>query len=100
MIANEMETAVLTDEFIKFYVRLRTVLDAVEANAIRYCLENEDVYERVKRAEEMEQLLLPVIERIPEFTGEQSVIGKCGPGYYNCGGICVPYKCPFGGGDK
>jgi hypothetical protein len=81
-----------SDDFPKAYMRLRTVLDGLEIGALQYCLREETAKERIKKAEEIEKLLLPILDKIKDKpVGPRDV---CAEGYYNCGGICVPYQCP------
>ncbi|MBA4122916.1 MAG: hypothetical protein H0X72_10705 [Acidobacteria bacterium] len=86
------------------YIRLRTVLDALEMNALYYVLEDEYDATRINRAAETEALLRSCYEQIfmlrnpdvqsyGEIMSEQPATG-CPPGYQNCGGVCVPYHCP------
>ena len=84
-----------SNDFPKAYMRLRTVLDALELNALQYCLEDENAATRKVRAAEIETWLMPVIERLTnkELAGG-GVRGDCEEGYHNCGGVCVPYRCP------
>ena len=85
-----------TGNFPEAYMRLRTVLDALEINALQYCLENKSTETREQRAMEIEAWVMPVIEKInrkmiaPPGGGG----GGCHDGYHNCGGVCVPYQCP------
>lgn len=81
-----------TRGFPKAYIRLRTVLDALEINALQYCLEIENPATRKLRAEELVAWLMPVINKIKLGPGGGG--GECGDGYHNCGGVCVPYQCP------
>lgn len=79
------------DSFDKQYIRLRSVLDALHTNAIRYCLEYTDAESRTERAMEIESILKPALQLTG---GEPSPEGVCAEGYNNCGGVCVPYRCP------
>lgn len=81
-----------SNDFSKAYIRLRTVLDAVEIGALQYCLREESATERIKRAEEIEKLLMHVLDKIKDKTTRPTA--SCAEGYYNCGGVCVPYQCP------
>jgi hypothetical protein len=93
---TERTTPEGTDGFAKAYIRLRTVLDALEVNALRYCLDNTNTAERIKRAADIERMLMYVIEQvqgIPKKSSDVNRLGICDDGYYNCGGVCVPYQC-------
>jgi hypothetical protein len=84
-------------EYQSAYIRLRTVLDALEIGALQYCLKDTNEQKRIKRADELVGLLMPVINAIRGKTlgpggGDPS---GCGDGYYDCGGVCVPYQCPI-----
>jgi hypothetical protein len=86
-------TAVKTEnDFPKVYMRLRTVLDALEIGALNRCLQEETAELRIKRAQEIETLLLPVIQKIKKDKPTRR--DTCAEGYWNCGGLCVPYQCP------
>ncbi len=105
---NETMTETTTSEgtggFPEAYIRLRTVLDAVEMNALYYVLEDEYAATRIKRVAEIEALLRSCYEGIFMLKSEKEVVGygemieqsggDCPPGYHNCGGCCVPYHCP------
>jgi hypothetical protein len=83
------------EQFREYYIRLRTVLDGLEATALRYCLEDKKAAARIGRAAELERLLMPVVQEIARLSGhEPSAIGGCGDGYMLCNGVCVPYVCP------
>lgn len=92
---TDAATVVPKDAFLKPYIRLRTVIDALEATALRYCLADKKASERIRRAEELEGMIHPVVRKIAELSGISSeMAGGCGDGYNNCGGVCVPYACP------
>jgi hypothetical protein len=71
------------------YVRLRTLLDAMEIGALRYYMDGETATEKNRRAEELESLIMPVINQY-----KQGLAEECPRGLNNCGGCCVPYRCP------
>jgi len=80
-------------DFPKVYMRLRTVLDSLEIGTLQYCLQEKNVQKRIKRAEEIEKLIMPIIQKLQE--GDNPMLPKaCAEGYWNCGGVCVPYQCP------
>ncbi|HLM02876.1 MAG TPA: hypothetical protein VK400_17625 [Pyrinomonadaceae bacterium] len=81
-----------SNNFPQAYIRLRTVLDAVEIGALQYCLREESTTERIRRAEEIEKLLVHVLDKIKDKPTKPTA--SCAEGYYNCGGVCVPYQCP------
>jgi len=70
-------------------VRVRTLLDALQMAAVRYYLDGDSTAERICRAEEIERQIRPLLL---EFN--QSFGTGCPPGFFNCGGCCVPYRCP------
>lgn len=79
-------------DFPKAYIRLRTVLDGLQLCALRYCLEEKNLQKRLKRIAEIEALLLPIIQGMQDrFIAHGP---GCGEGYFDCGGVCVPYQCP------
>ena len=82
-------------DFPKHYARLRTVLDALEIFALRHCLDGTTTDERIQLADAIEADLTPYIRKYggtPQ-KGSAGSEGECGEGYFNCGGICVPYQC-------
>jgi hypothetical protein len=83
-----------TKGFPDAYIRLRTVLDALELNALQYCLEDECPATRKLRAEEIEAWVKPVIKKIMRKVAAPGEGAGCQDGYHNCGGVCVPYQCP------
>jgi uncharacterized protein YgbK (DUF1537 family) len=74
------------DDFSKAYVRLRTLLDSLQANTIRYCVEDASLDERVDRINGVEADLMNLIGKVG---GE----GPCSQGYFLCDGVCVPWPC-------
>ncbi len=68
------------------YMRLRTLLDALTVNTLRYCLDGKDADDVVQRMKGVEADLMNMIE----IVGGAS---PCADGYFNCGGVCVPYAC-------
>lgn len=86
-----------TGSFPKAYIRLRTVLDALEINALQYCLEDKRTATRKCRAEEIETWVMPVVQMIQRKMMEDNgeIAAGCQDGYHNCGGVCVPYQCPL-----
>jgi len=80
-------------DFPKAYERLRTVLDGLQVSALRYCLEEKTAAKRVKRIAEVDEILMPIIiEMQRKLTIAHA--GGCPEGYFDCGGVCVPYQCP------
>ena len=73
----------------KSYIRLRTLLDALEIGAVRYYMEGESVADRNRRAEELEEQIRPMLAQFNEHLSQ-----GCPPGLFNCGGCCLPYPCP------
>jgi len=76
------------NDFPSAYIRLRTLLDSLQANMIRYCLEDGDVEVRLDRMNGVEEELMNLIGKV----GGDS---PCAPGYYLCDGVCVPYVCIY-----
>ncbi len=95
-ITDKMTRAKGSGNLPKAYIRLRTVLDALEISALRYCLIDADAAETIKRAKEIEALLMPIITKFQ--TKMQPRPGNCPDGYFNCGGCCVCYPCIDGMG--
>ena len=75
------------NDFSKSYVRLRTLLDSLQANMIRYCVEEKSVSVRLDRMKGVEDELLNLIGKVGGSGG------PCADGYYLCDGVCVPYQC-------
>ena len=89
------ETEMVGDgDFFKAYIRLRTVLDSLEQTALRYCLADTNSRVRKQRAEEISDLLIPIIHKLERRINPGVELG-CPDGYYDCGGICVAYRCPI-----
>ena len=100
-VQSDTASMVPKDDFLKPYMRLRTLLDGIEATALRYCLADKKAGERIRREEELEKLLMPVIDEIANLSGiGPTAAGGCGDGYNNCGGVCVPWVCPEGSVDS
>lgn len=78
-----------TNNFTESYMRLRTLLDSLTVNTLRYCLDGEDPQVKIDRVNSIEGDLLNLIQKVGGEPGE----GGCDPGYFNCGGVCVPYAC-------
>jgi hypothetical protein len=81
-----------TGDYRKSYVRLRTVLDALEIAALRSYLAGKTDTERNQAAEKIVPMITDVINRLKS----KGLIETCPPGLNNCGGCCVPYECPEG----
>jgi hypothetical protein len=73
-------------DFPTAYMRLRTLLDALAVNTLRYCMDGVDPDAKISRMKGVEADLMNMIEHVG---GE----APCDAGYYNCGGVCVPYSC-------
>ncbi len=87
---KETYTSRDTDGFPEAYIRLRTLLDALEIKALRYVLKGENAAARIELAKKIEPLLRHCIEHIEG----QPIIG-CDDGFKMCAGVCVPYECPW-----
>ena len=102
---EETNTSEGTDGFPGSYIRLRTVLDALEMNALNYVLEHDYDATRINRAAQIEALLRNCYKELFELKKSEKEVhsygempeqpgGDCPDGYFNCGGVCVPYYCP------
>lgn len=90
------------------YVKLRTIIDALEMGSLRYFLSGGSDEERDERAKKLIDLLRPVVKQIEDLDKGTSAVklravggdpgSECPPGYYECDGCCVPYPCPGGKG--
>ncbi len=91
----ETNTEEGTDGFPKAYIRLRTVLDALEMNSLYYVLKptNQDNKLRIERAMYATALLEKCYEEIHGLIPKEE-LQSCPHGYHDCGGVCVPYSCP------
>jgi hypothetical protein len=76
-------------DYGKSYVRLRTMLDAMEIVALTYYWDAETAAEKNKRAAELAEMIMPMITHFKKGLTEE-----CPAGLNNCGGCCVPYRCP------
>jgi len=80
----------------KQYTNLRTMLDSLEVGALRFFLNGTGMPQGQKYTY-LEGMLRPTIEALwsqqPQAT-DKLVDTECPPGYYDCDGCCVPYKCP------
>lgn len=76
-------------DFSKTYVRLRLLLDSLTVNTLRFCLDGNDTQAKIDRVNGIENDLLNLIKTVDG----DPVEGVCDPGYFNCGGVCVPYAC-------
>src|SRR5687768_463803 len=71
------------------YIRFRTVLDAMEIIALRYSLSDADPAKRIRRAQEIEGELMPLIRKYEKkLELSNATAGECPDGFYNCGGCC------------
>ena len=80
----------------KDYVTLRTMLDSLEVGALRYFLSGEGL-SQPRKIEKLKGMLQPVIDELwhPLQAAKNSAVETdCPPGYFDCDGCCVPYKCP------
>jgi hypothetical protein len=84
------------EEFYEAYIRLRTVLDALEISALRYCLTEKDEKTRVRQANKIVKALKPLVKRFQNSAASSGPGGTCEDGFFNCNGVCVPYQCPEG----
>jgi len=89
------------------YIRLRTVLDSLEATSLRYCLSADTDTERIRRAKKIESLAVPLLREIANLSkpkaakaaiaalaADDAETSECPEGYNKCNGVCVPYPCP------
>ncbi len=92
----ETNTPEGTDGFPKAYIRLRTVLDALEMNSLYYVLKptKQDNKLRIARAKEATALLEECYKQIHGLI-PKGELQSCPPGYHDCDGMCVPYNCPL-----
>ncbi|MEN3335498.1 MAG: hypothetical protein V7641_4863 [Blastocatellia bacterium] len=79
-----------TVDYLKPYARLRTVLDALDIAVLRHYWDGETAADKNRRAAELEGLIRPVIDQLRK----KGIAEECPAGLNNCGGCCVPYRCP------
>jgi hypothetical protein len=97
----------IDNDFCEKYIQLRTVLDALEMNALNFVLE--DKATRNDRAEKIEALVKDCYDQIAKYRYDEMEKLKsesevhsyqdmpempCPQGYQYCNGVCVPYNCP------
>lgn len=73
----------------KEYTNLRTLLDSLQVGALRYYLSGTGM-SAPKKYQYIHDQLMPIIDDL----WSQEALIDCPPGYYDCDGCCVPYKCP------
>lgn len=78
-----------TTNFTESYIRLRTILDALTVNTLRFCLDGEDPQIMSDRINYIEEDLMNLVRKVGGDPGPSG----CDAGYFNCGGVCVPYSC-------
>jgi hypothetical protein len=79
-----------TIDYLKPYARLRTVLDALDIAVLQYYWDGETAADKNRRAAELEGMLMPIINGFKK----KGLAEECPAGLNNCGGCCVPYRCP------
>ncbi len=85
-----------SSDFSKTYIELRTVLDALEITALRYCLMEKGEADRIKHAEKMIKKLKPIVQKYQTKMQMSGGGGGCCEGFFYCHGVCVPYPCNQG----
>ena len=99
--ANETDGS---NDFPKAYIQFRSMLDGLELTAMRYFLKDNDETQRIARAEEFEQKLIPIITEYQNKMSSASegkmnmsltaIQIECPEGCFNCGSYCLAYPCP------
>ena len=80
----------------KDYTNLRTLLDSLEVGALRFFL-NGSGLSQPQKLKYLRDRLMPIIDELwtqPQKKNQSGIEIDCPPGYYDCDGCCVPYKCP------
>ena len=77
----------------KDYTNLRTLLDSLEIGALRYFLSGSDL-SQPQKLKYLKDQLMPIIDDLWHQPQKLGIETDCPPGYYDCNGCCVPYKCP------
>ena len=100
----------IDNNFCKAYIQLRTVLDALEMNALNFVLE--DKATRYDRAVHIEKLVKSCYDEMAKYREDEmeklrsqkdvqsyqekdGINMPCPQGYQYCDGVCVPYNCPL-----
>ena len=81
---------------LRQYTDLRTLLDSLEIGALRFYLNGKGMSPSQKYRY-LNDMLTPIIDEVwhqQQATNKLVVETECPPGYYDCDGCCVPYKCP------
>ena len=73
----------------KDYVILRTYLDSLELGTLRYVLSAPTADGKHRRAEEVEELIKPILD----FVWGRGAEMDCPEGYVDCNGVCISYPC-------
>jgi hypothetical protein len=94
---NQQPSLKVTD--LPQYIRLRTLLDSAEVGALRYYLNAPTGVEKTQHFDELKGMLQGIIDVTWPTLNEAEAkhhgdIDPCPPGYFDCGGCCVPYLCP------
>ena len=79
----------------KDYTTLRTLLDSLEVGALRYFLSGSGL-SQPQKLKYLKDQLMPIIDDLwhQQSADKRGIEAECPPGYYDCEGCCVPYKCP------
>lgn len=81
---------------LKQYTDLRTLLDSLEIGALRFYLSGKGM-SPPQKYKYLSDILRPIIDEVWHQQQAAKKLGietECPPGYYECDGCCVPYKCP------
>ncbi len=81
---------------LKQYTDLRTLLDSLEIGALRFYLSGKGM-SPAQKYKYLSDMLRPIIDEVwhqQQAANKLVVEAVCPPGYYDCDGCCVPYKCP------
>jgi hypothetical protein len=77
------------------YVHLRTMLDSVDAGALRFYLNAATLAEQEERFTYLKTHLMKISDHV--WDRKPAPDDDCPAGYHNCNGCCVPYECVFTG---
>ena len=80
-----------TNQNLKQYIELRTILDSVEIGALRYYLNASDPTVQEANFKYLKAQMKPILDHI--WGRKSPREDDCPEGYHDCSGCCVPYTC-------
>ena len=80
-----------TNQNLKQYIELRTILDSLEIGALRFYLNATDPTQQEKNFQYLKTQTKPILDHI--WAKKSPREADCPEGYHDCSGCCVPYNC-------